>query len=64
MHIATHFCGDYRYFGACYFHTKFPLVWFRVCIVSIAMSFIPKLILQLKQLKRKEIFIVSGIGIL
>ncbi|HNE50725.1 MAG TPA: DMT family transporter [Chitinophagales bacterium] len=64
MHIATFLWGITAILGRVISIQEFPLVWFRVCIVSIAMSFIPKLILQLKQLKRKEIFIVSGIGIL
>jgi drug/metabolite transporter (DMT)-like permease len=64
MHIATFLWGITAILGRVISIQEFPLVWFRVFIVSIAMSFIPKLILQLRQLKRKEIYIVSGIGIL
>lgn len=64
MHIATFLWGITAILGRIISIQEFPLVWFRVFIVSIAMSFIPKLILQLRQLKRKEIYIVSGIGIL
>ena len=64
MHIATFLWGLTAILGKVISIGEFPLVWFRVLFVSISMLFIPKLTSTIKQLDRKTIFILSGIGIL
>jgi drug/metabolite transporter (DMT)-like permease len=64
MNIATFFWGLTAILGKLISIDEFPLVWYRVFLVSISMLFIPKLISNIKRLRKKEIYTLSAIGIL
>lgn len=64
MHIATFLWGLTAILGKMISIGEFPLVWYRVFFVSICMLLLPGLLKQLKQLNRKTILLLSGIGIL
>lgn len=64
MHIATILWGLTAIIGKLISINEFPLVWYRVFFVSILMSFMPGMFTQLKQLSKRNILILSGIGIL
>ncbi|MFN8294905.1 MAG: DMT family transporter [Chitinophagales bacterium] len=64
MNIATFLWGLTAILGKIISIGEFPLVWYRVFFVSITMLFIPKLIPNIKELNRKTVFILAGIGIL
>ncbi len=64
MHIATFLWGLTAILGKMISIGEFPLVWYRVFFVSICMLLLPGLLKQLKQLNRKTILLLSGIGVL
>lgn len=64
MNIATFLWGLTAILGKVISIGEFPLVWYRVFFVSIVMLFIPKLIPNIKELNRKTVFILGGIGVL
>lgn len=64
MNIATFLWGLTAILGKIISIGEFPLVWYRVFFVSITMLFIPKLIPNIKELNKKTVFILAGIGIL
>ena len=64
MNIATFLWGLTAILGKVISIGEFPLVWYRVFFVSIVMLFIPKLIPNIKELNRKTVFILAGIGVL
>lgn len=64
MNAATFFWGLTAILGKLISIDEFALVWYRVFFVSVSMLFIPKLFSCLKKLSKKEVLILSGIGIL
>ncbi|HMY23090.1 MAG TPA: DMT family transporter [Chitinophagales bacterium] len=64
MHIATFLWGLTAILGKLISIGEFSLVWYRVLFVSIAMLFIPKIIKHVRQLDKKTVLQISGIGIL
>lgn len=64
MHLATFLWGLTAILGKLISIGEFPLVWYRVFFVSISMLFIPKIISNTKQLPRKTLLTIGGIGIL
>lgn len=64
MNAATFLWGLTAILGKLISIDEFALVWYRVFFVSISMLFIPKLFFSLKKLSKKDIIVLSGIGIL
>lgn len=64
MHVATFLWGLTAILGKLISINEFPLVWYRVFLVSISMLFIPSLYGSLKKLDRKDFFILIAIGVL
>ncbi|MEN9448819.1 MAG: hypothetical protein RJA25_2109 [Bacteroidota bacterium] len=64
MHIATFLWGITAILGKVISISEFPLVWYRVFFVSILMSFFPGLLQKVRQLSKRNLINLSGIGIL
>lgn len=64
MNAATFLWGLTAILGKLISIDEFALVWYRVFFVCISMLFIPKLYSDLKKLSKKELLILSGIGVL
>jgi drug/metabolite transporter (DMT)-like permease len=64
MHAATFLWGITAILGKLISISEFPLVWYRVFLISVVMLFIPGLLKQARKLSAREIYILSGIGIL
>jgi drug/metabolite transporter (DMT)-like permease len=64
MHIATFLWGVTAILGKVITLQEFPLVWYRMMLVTVCMLFIPPLYQQLKQLRIIDIRIMGMIGIL
>jgi len=64
MNAATFLWGLTAILGKKISIGEFPLVWYRVCFVSISMLLIPKIIASARKISTKHIFIMSGIGVL
>lgn len=63
MNIATFLWGLTAVLGKVISIQEFPLVWYRVLLVSLSMLFLPKLLPQVKRLRKASIWKVSGIGV-
>jgi drug/metabolite transporter (DMT)-like permease len=64
MHIATFLWGVTAILGKVITLSEFPLVWYRMMLVTGCMLFIPPLYQQLKRLHLKDIRVMGMIGIL
>lgn len=64
MHAATFLWGITAILGKLISIREFPLVWYRMFFISIVLFFIPGLASNLKTLSKKEIGILSGIGVM
>lgn len=64
MHAATFLWGITAILGKLITIREFPLVWYRVFIISLVMLFIPGLFSQIKKLSVRELKILSGIGVM
>lgn len=64
MHIATFLWGITAILGKLISINEFPLVWYRVLMVSLSMLLVPKVITHVRALNKKTISILCGIGIL
>ncbi|MCC6582677.1 MAG: DMT family transporter [Chitinophagales bacterium] len=64
MNVATFLWGLTAILGKLISIGEFPLVWYRVFMVSISMLFIPGLLKHTQKLDKKTLLILSSIGIL
>lgn len=64
MHIATFLWGLTAILGKLISISEFPLVWYRMLIVSVSLLFMPSLPDGLKRIRRDQIFILCLIGVI
>lgn len=64
MHVATFLWGVTAILGKLISVSEFPLVWYRVFFVSACMVFFPGIVASLRQIPKKSLAIMGGIGVL
>jgi len=64
MHIATFLWGITAILGKLISLNEFSLVWFRVLFVSVSMAMFPDMLTQLRQLDKRSILLLSGVGVI
>ncbi len=64
MHTATFLWGITAILGKVITLDAFPLIWFRMLLVTVGMLFFPSIYQQLRLLTRKDYIALGGIGIM